>query len=72
VRSYVRTGTKHTVPGVAGIYNRFAYAADMAAAWKLWSKHVATLAERRQSNFNSLLNNESFLMWLKDGAKRSL
>ncbi|HTA99467.1 MAG TPA: hypothetical protein VK804_03245 [Bradyrhizobium sp.] len=22
------------MPGVAGIYNRFAYAADMAAAWK--------------------------------------
>jgi integrase len=35
----------HTVPGVAGIYNRFAYAADMAAAWKLWSDHVAGLAK---------------------------
>jgi integrase len=38
----------HTVPGVAGIYNRFAYAADMAAAWKLWSDHVASLAEGRR------------------------
>jgi integrase len=37
----------HTVPGVAGIYNRFAYAADMAAAWKLWSDHVASLAKGR-------------------------
>jgi integrase len=40
----------HTVPGVAGIYNRFAYAADMAAAWKLWSDHVASLAEGRRDD----------------------
>lgn len=35
----------HTVPGVAGIYNRYAYAGEMAAAWKLWSDHVAGLLE---------------------------
>jgi len=38
----------HTVPGVAGIYNRHAYAPEMAAAWKLWSHHVASLVKGRQ------------------------
>jgi integrase len=38
----------HTVPGVAGIYNRYAYAPEMAAAWKLWSNHVASLAKARR------------------------
>jgi integrase len=39
----------HTVPGVAGIYNRYAYAPEMAAAWKLWSNHVASLAKGRRN-----------------------
>jgi integrase len=33
----------HTVPGVAGIYNRYEYAPEMTAAWKLWSEHVVKL-----------------------------
>jgi hypothetical protein len=40
----------HTVPRVAGIYNRFAYAGEMALAWKLWSDHVASLVEGRRND----------------------
>ena len=38
----------HTVPGVAGIYNRYEYAPEMAAAWKLWSDHVANIVKAAQ------------------------
>jgi hypothetical protein len=34
--------------GVARIYNRYAYAKEKEAAWKLWSNHVASLAKGRR------------------------
>ena len=40
----------HTVPGVAGTYNRHHYADEMAAAWKLWSDHVVSLVKGRRND----------------------
>jgi integrase len=36
--------------GVARIYNRYAYAKEKEAAWKLWSNHVASLAKGRRND----------------------
>jgi integrase len=36
--------------GVARIYNRYAYAKEKEAAWKLWSNHVASLAKGRHND----------------------
>jgi hypothetical protein len=33
----------HALPGVAGVYNRYAYNKETAAAWKLWGEHVSSL-----------------------------
>jgi integrase len=33
----------HKLKGVAGIYNRHQYEADCAAAWQLWSDHIAEI-----------------------------
>jgi hypothetical protein len=33
----------HSIPGVAGIYDRYDFAPEMAAAWGLWSEHVAKI-----------------------------
>ena len=40
----------HTVPGVAGIYNRYEYAPEMAAAWKLWADHVTSIVKSRRDD----------------------
>jgi integrase len=36
--------------GVARIYNRYAYAKEKEAAWKLWSEHVTSLAKGRSNH----------------------
>ena len=36
--------------GVARIYNRYAYAKEKEAAWKLWSEHVTSLAKGRSND----------------------
>jgi len=38
----------HALPGVAGVYNRYAYNKETAAAWKLWGEHVASPAKGRR------------------------
>jgi hypothetical protein len=37
----------HAVPGVAGVYNRYAYNKETAATWKLWGEHVSGLLADR-------------------------
>ena len=36
----------HKLPGVAGVYNLAVYAAETAAAWRLWARYLMTLKKK--------------------------